>query len=68
MMTETYENIRPDKGFRFIAEKVSHNPLIIAVSIHKQYPVVKWTYQSELTILAGTRRGKELQILAMYKD
>ncbi|KAI7853615.1 Oxysterol-binding protein-domain-containing protein [Circinella umbellata] len=30
MMNETYENIRPDKGFRFIAEKVSHNPLIIA--------------------------------------
>lgn len=31
MMNETYENIRPDKGFRFIAEKVSHNPVIIAV-------------------------------------
>ncbi|KAI8991539.1 Oxysterol-binding protein-domain-containing protein [Mycotypha africana] len=30
MMTETYENIRPDKGFRFVSEKVSHNPLIIA--------------------------------------
>ncbi|KAI9320644.1 Oxysterol-binding protein-domain-containing protein [Dichotomocladium elegans] len=30
MMSETYENIRPDKGYRFIAEKVSHNPLIIA--------------------------------------
>lgn len=30
MMTETYENIRPDRGFRFISEKVSHNPLIIA--------------------------------------
>ncbi|CEI98073.1 hypothetical protein RMCBS344292_12190 [Rhizopus microsporus] len=30
MMAETYENIRPDKGFRFIAEKVSHNPLRIA--------------------------------------
>ncbi|KAI9028337.1 Oxysterol-binding protein-domain-containing protein [Phycomyces nitens] len=30
MMTETYECIRPDKGFRFISEKVSHNPLIIA--------------------------------------
>ncbi|KAI9489887.1 Oxysterol-binding protein-domain-containing protein [Zychaea mexicana] len=30
MMNETYENIRPDKGFRFVAEKVSHNPLIIA--------------------------------------
>ena len=33
MMNETYENIRPDKGFRFVAEKVSHNPLIIAVSL-----------------------------------
>lgn len=30
MMTETYEAIRPDKGFRFVSEKVSHNPLIIA--------------------------------------
>ncbi|CDH57471.1 oxysterol-binding protein [Lichtheimia corymbifera JMRC:FSU:9682] len=30
MMTETYECIRPDKGFRFISEKVSHNPLIVA--------------------------------------
>ncbi|KAL0097849.1 Oxysterol-binding protein-domain-containing protein [Phycomyces blakesleeanus] len=30
MMTETYESIRPDKGFRFMSEKVSHNPLIIA--------------------------------------
>lgn len=30
MMCETYENIRPDKGFRFISEKVSHTPLMIA--------------------------------------
>ena len=30
MMNETYENIRPDKGFRFISEKVSHVPLVIA--------------------------------------
>jgi hypothetical protein len=30
MMNETYENIRPDKGFRFISEKVSHSPLVIA--------------------------------------
>ncbi|KAI7869149.1 Oxysterol-binding protein-domain-containing protein [Spinellus fusiger] len=30
MMTETYECIRPEKGFRFISEKVSHNPLVIA--------------------------------------
>ncbi|ORZ26146.1 Oxysterol-binding protein-domain-containing protein, partial [Absidia repens] len=30
MMNETYENIRPDKGFRFISEKVCHHPLTIA--------------------------------------
>lgn len=30
LMNETYENIRPDKGFRFISEKVKHKPLIIA--------------------------------------
>ncbi|KAI8983596.1 Oxysterol-binding protein-domain-containing protein [Pilobolus umbonatus] len=30
MMNETYECIRPDRGFRFISEKVSHNPLIVA--------------------------------------
>ncbi|KAI8369452.1 Oxysterol-binding protein-domain-containing protein [Radiomyces spectabilis] len=30
MLGETYENIRPDKGFRFIAEKVCHRPLMIA--------------------------------------
>ncbi|KAI7905217.1 Oxysterol-binding protein-domain-containing protein [Cokeromyces recurvatus] len=30
IMSETYECVRPDKGFRFISEKVSHHPLIIA--------------------------------------
>jgi len=30
MMCETYECIRPDKGFRFIAEKVKHNPPVVA--------------------------------------
>ncbi|KAI8394249.1 Oxysterol-binding protein-domain-containing protein [Radiomyces spectabilis] len=30
LMSETYECIRPDRGFRFIAEKVCHNPNIIA--------------------------------------
>ncbi|KAI7886434.1 hypothetical protein K492DRAFT_233447 [Lichtheimia hyalospora FSU 10163] len=45
MMNETYENIRPDKGFRFIAEKVSHNPVIIAAhaesSNYKYWQCVK---------------------------
>lgn len=32
LMSETYECIRPDRGFRFIAEKVSHYPNVMAVS------------------------------------
>lgn len=40
LMTETYENIRPDKGFRYISEKVSHNPLIIAA--HAESPNYKY--------------------------
>ncbi|KAI9482535.1 Oxysterol-binding protein-domain-containing protein [Zychaea mexicana] len=36
MMNETYENVRPDKGFRFIAEKVCHNPLMIAAHAESQ--------------------------------
>jgi hypothetical protein len=30
LLGETYENIREDKGFRFISEKVSHHPPIMA--------------------------------------
>lgn len=30
MLGETYECIRPDKGFRFLSEKVSHHPPIIS--------------------------------------
>jgi hypothetical protein len=30
LLGETYENHRPDKGFRYLSEKVSHNPLIFA--------------------------------------
>jgi len=30
LLGETYENIRDDKGFRFISEKVSHHPPIMA--------------------------------------
>ncbi|GAA5826444.1 hypothetical protein JCM10212_001397, partial [Sporobolomyces blumeae] len=30
LLGETYECIRPDKGFKFISEKVSHDPLVFA--------------------------------------
>ncbi|CEP09495.1 hypothetical protein [Parasitella parasitica] len=36
IMSETYECIRPDKGFRFVSEKVSHHPLIIASHAESQ--------------------------------
>lgn len=32
LLAETYECVRPDKGFRFISEKVSHVPNTMAVS------------------------------------
>lgn len=46
MMTETYENIRPDKGFRFISEKVSHNPLTIAA--HAEAKGFKYWQSTEI--------------------
>ncbi|PWA00808.1 hypothetical protein BB558_003118 [Smittium angustum] len=30
MLGETYEFVRPDLGFRFISEKVSHHPMVVA--------------------------------------
>ncbi|ORY88959.1 Oxysterol-binding protein-domain-containing protein [Leucosporidium creatinivorum] len=30
LLGETYECIRPDKGFKFVAEKVSHTPVVMA--------------------------------------
>ena len=33
LMCETFECKRPDKGFKFLAEKVSHNPNIMAVNM-----------------------------------
>ncbi|KAG5455544.1 MAG: LOW QUALITY PROTEIN: Oxysterol-binding protein-domain-containing protein, partial [Olpidium bornovanus] len=38
MLGETYELVREDKGFRFIAEKVSHYPVITAVRDHLVVP------------------------------
>ncbi|KAI8874554.1 Oxysterol-binding protein, partial [Backusella circina FSU 941] len=37
VLAETYECIRPDRGFRFIAEKVSHHPNCFAESNHFQF-------------------------------
>ncbi|CAO3687459.1 unnamed protein product [Rhizopus stolonifer] len=46
MMTETYENIRPDKGFRYVSEKVSHTPLTIAA--HAEAKGFKYWQSTEI--------------------
>ncbi|KAI8973860.1 Oxysterol-binding protein-domain-containing protein [Pilobolus umbonatus] len=43
LMNETYEYIRPDKGFRYISEKVSHHPLIMANHTESKHYVFKQT-------------------------
>ncbi|KAL0144932.1 Oxysterol-binding protein-domain-containing protein [Mucor lusitanicus] len=58
MMSETYECIRPDKGFRFISEKVSHHPLIIASHAESQ------TYQYwQCTKIKSKFWGKSMEFM-----
>lgn len=40
MLGETFELVREDKGFRFLAEKVSHRPVRIACQAESE----KWTF------------------------
>ena len=46
LLGETYELCSEEKGFRFIAEKVSHHPTIIAAHATGN----KWTYQGDAEI------------------
>jgi hypothetical protein len=51
LLGETYECIRPDKGFRFISEKVSHHPNVMTVGNKKkkdQSHVTDGTYYSRV--------------------
>lgn len=41
---ETFEYIRPDRGFRFISEKVSHQPVIVACHAESK----KWRFWQDL--------------------
>ncbi|KAI8636810.1 Oxysterol-binding protein-domain-containing protein [Parasitella parasitica] len=44
LMSETYECIRPDRGFRFIAEKVSHYPNVMACFAESKTFAFRQTY------------------------
>ena len=53
LLGETYELLDDDKGFRFVAEKVSHHPTIIAahaVGGWRRGGNNKWTYQGDAEI------------------
>jgi oxysterol-binding protein 1 len=46
LLGETFEYVRPDKGYRFFTEQVSHHPPIGAV--HAESP--KWSYYGESNV------------------
>ncbi|BGP18444.1 hypothetical protein JCM10213_003177 [Rhodosporidiobolus nylandii] len=46
LLGETYECIRPEKGFQFISEKVSHHPPILA--FHGEAPQKGWEVYGHL--------------------
>lgn len=46
LLSETYEYVRPDKGFRFLVEQVSHHPPVGAAWAESK----KWTYYGESAV------------------
>ena len=44
VLGETFEYIRPDRGFRFVSEKVSHQPVIVACHAESR----KWRFWQDL--------------------
>ncbi|KAF1801489.1 Oxysterol-binding protein-domain-containing protein [Mucor lusitanicus] len=58
LMSETYECIRPDRGFRFLAEKVSHYPNVMACFAESS------TFTYRQTYLGKTKFwGKSLELI-----
>lgn len=45
ILGETYEYVRPDRGYRFISEKVRHRPLILACHAQSERNWSLWQYQ-----------------------
>lgn len=60
ILGETYELMRPDKGFRYIAEKVSHHPLIVACHADSEH------YEFWQTSTLKTKFwGKSMELIPM---
>jgi len=58
MLGETYELVREDRGFRFIAEKVSHRPVQLAVHAESNH----WTF-SQSPLPSQKFWGKSSEII-----
>lgn len=43
LLGETFELVREDKGFRFVAEKVSHRPPVMAIQIEARDWMIQYT-------------------------
>ena len=48
LLGETFEYVRPDKGYRMILEQVSHHPPIGAAHVES----AKWTYWGEANVIS----------------
>ncbi|KAI9189065.1 Oxysterol-binding protein 3 [Blastocladiella emersonii ATCC 22665] len=57
---ETYECVRPDKGFRFVAEKVSHYPPIMAC--HAEATSGAWVFHQD-SRLKSKFWGKSMELI-----
>ena len=62
VLGETFEYIRPDRGFRFVSEKVSHQPVIVACHAESK----RWRFWQDLQ--AETKLwGKSMLIIPKGK-
>ena len=46
LLSETFELVRPDKGFRFLAEKVVHHPTVVAAAAEGR----GWTFSGDADV------------------
>ncbi|KAI9346936.1 Oxysterol-binding protein [Obelidium mucronatum] len=58
LLGETFECIRPDKGFRFVSEKVSHHPPVMAC--HAESP--KYTFYQD-NLVKSKFWGKSMELV-----
>jgi hypothetical protein len=64
MMTETYENIGPDLGFRFVSEQVPH--ILVINNAHAEAKKFKYWQSTGIKVGFGVNRWS-LWLRALFK-